>query len=247
MVDYATAMRGEGVLGGAVPAPAAPRRERGWSGFAGRALPAAAFAVFVVDKLLLAEGGARQLAAAPRVGTAVYLADQLLGLAYFCLVTFLFVVRLPRRAGRRGAWVTAVSLFGTFALGATGFLPGATTRPELVALSAAMLTVGLAYAVYALSYLGRSFSILPEARRLVVGGPYGLTRHPLYLGEVVATVGFALPTIGLAGGALVLCALAALGLRIRWEEDVLAEEFPDQYPDYRRRVPMLLPLRWHKR
>ena len=247
MVDYATAMKGDGVIGGVLPARGAASGEAAWTMLLGRVLPACVFAVFVVDKLLLAEGGLRDLAARPRLGTAVYTLDQLLGLVYFSLVTFLFVVRLPRRTGRRGAWVTAVSLFGTFALGSTGFLPGAATRPALVALSVAMLTAGMVYAVYALGYLGRSFSILPEARRLVTGGPYRITRHPLYLAEAVATVGYALPTIGIAGSVLVLFALAALGMRIRWEEDVLAREFPDQYPDYRRRVPMILPLPWPKR
>ena len=29
-----------------------------------------------------------------------------------------------------------------------------------------------------LSFLGRSFSVMPEARRLVTSGPYGIVRHP---------------------------------------------------------------------
>jgi protein-S-isoprenylcysteine O-methyltransferase Ste14 len=34
--------------------------------------------------------------------------------------------------------------------------------------------------IYALMHLRSSLSIIPEVRRLVIGGPYRLVRHPLY-------------------------------------------------------------------
>ena len=37
-----------------------------------------------------------------------------------------------------------------------------------------------------IAYLGKSFSIIPQARRLVREGPYSVVRHPLYLAEEVA-------------------------------------------------------------
>jgi protein-S-isoprenylcysteine O-methyltransferase Ste14 len=57
------------------------------------------------------------------------------------------------------------------------------------AAASALILVGNGFAVYVLTYLGRSFSILPESRRLVTSGPYQVVRHPLYFAEAVATLG----------------------------------------------------------
>src|SRR5205823_343774 len=112
-----------------------------------------------------------------------------LGLLYFGLIALLCVIRLPRRGGRRGVGTVAASLFAAFAIMLIGVLPDRRSRPEMEALGDVLLAVGMAYSIWALLYLRRSFSILPEARRLVTHGPYGLSRHPLYLGECVAAVG----------------------------------------------------------
>ena len=40
--------------------------------------------------------------------------------------------------------------------------------------------------------LGKSFSIMPEARKLVTGGPYACARHPLYTVEIITIIGTAL-------------------------------------------------------
>jgi protein-S-isoprenylcysteine O-methyltransferase Ste14 len=99
----------------------------------------------------------------------------------------------------------------------------------------------MAYSIWALVYLRRSFSILPEARRLVTRGPYGLSRHPLYLGESVAALGLLVTSAGPTAIALALAALGVQLFRMRWEESVLTREFPE-YGAYARRVPRYLPF-----
>jgi protein-S-isoprenylcysteine O-methyltransferase Ste14 len=91
-----------------------------------------------------------------------------------------------------------------------------------------------------LSFLGRSFSVMPEARRLVASGPYSIVRHPLYLFELLGVVGILLQVRSLPGimllGLIVILQIA----RARWEEGVLGRAFPE-YAAYRRQVPFLFP------
>jgi protein-S-isoprenylcysteine O-methyltransferase Ste14 len=60
------------------------------------------------------------------------------------------------------------------------------------AISTRLLLGGNALAVLVLVQLGRSFSIMAEARRLVTSGVYRWVRHPLYLAEELAVIGIVL-------------------------------------------------------
>ncbi len=207
----------------------------------GRFVPAVFFSFFIVDKALLFLDSLRALAGNLAQPSA-YLGplSQVLGLAYFTLLAFLYVIRLPKRAGDARPRIIAVSFFGSFSILLAAILPGVPARAALVLPAALVSAAGLAYTLWALTYLRRSFSILPEARRLVTGGPYGLSRHPLYLGEAVAAIGILVPSVGWAGFGLLALYLLSQYLRIRAEERVLEGQFPD-YGDYRARVPRYLP------
>ena len=210
----------------------------------GRALPAALFALFTVVKGGLVMRAASTVTAA---GSSVAVTDvlqlvvQLLGLVYFGLLALLFVVRLPRLGGRRTVWTIAVAMFATFSILVIGILPDNQRRPSLEGLGAAIIALGLAYSLWGLIHLRRSFSILPESRRLVRDGPYALSRHPLYLGETVAAAGVLAPVAGPLAIGLWVLNLAAQLLRIQWEEEVLRGQFPE-YETYARRVPRYLPF-----
>ena len=60
------------------------------------------------------------------------------------------------------------------------------------AISTRLLLGGNALAVLVLLQLGRSFSIMAEARQLVTAGVYRWVRHPLYLAEELAVIGIVL-------------------------------------------------------
>jgi len=71
-------------------------------------------------------------------------------------------------------------------------------------------------------------------------GPYAIVRHPLYLGEIVALAGVALQYLS-AWALLLLALVCAFQLqRMKYEERVLSEVFPE-YGDYVTRTARLLP------
>lgn len=213
----------------------------------GRAVPAVFFGLFMIVQLLAATSAAGSLLR-PGASLDAYLtfANQVLRLAFFTMLIAMYATRLPaRRADRRPA-VVAVSLVGTFAVLGAGFLPAWQHGPSAVLVSDILIAAGMVYAVWGLAYLRRSFSIIPEARRLVTTGPYGLSRNPLYFGEGVASIGVVLPAFGPAHLLLLAIFITSQLLRIRWEERILGAAFPDEYPAYLRRVPMLVP-RWRPR
>jgi len=204
----------------------------------GRVLPALFFSLFLARQLALLWAGAQ---AVHRAQDYLFVLQELLALAYFTMLVVLYTMRLPRRGTDHRLAVIFIAFTGTFSAIGAGFLPGGTRRDGLVLAGDLLATAGLAYSVWGLAYLRRSFSIIPEARRLVMGGPYALSRHPVYLGEVATAIGVNLATAGWLGAAAVAYFVICELLRIGWEEGVLEQAFPDQYPGYARRVPRYFP------
>lgn len=203
-----------------------------------RLLPALFFSIFLARQLIFAWDG---LHSVRQPGDYLFVLQQLLALAYFTMLVILYSTRLPKRGTDHRAAVVFIAFTGTFSAIAAPFLPGGGRREGLVLVADLVATFGLAYSVWGLAYLRRSFSIIPEARRLVTGGPYSLSRHPVYLGEIVAAIGINLATAGWPGALAVAYFIVCELLRIRWEEGVLARAFPNDYPPYARRVARYLP------
>src|ERR1700693_1448650 len=203
-----------------------------------RLLPALFFSVFLARQLLFVWDGIQSV---HHPADSLFVLQQLLALAYFTMLVILYSTRLPKRGTDHRAAVVFIAFTGTFSAIAAPFLPGGGRRESLVLVADLLATAGLAYSVWALAYLRRSFSIIPEARRLVTGGPYSLSRHPVYLGEIVAAIGINLATAGWPGALAVVYFISCELLRIRWEEGVLARAFPNDYPAYARQVARYLP------
>jgi protein-S-isoprenylcysteine O-methyltransferase Ste14 len=203
-----------------------------------RLLPALFFSVFLARYLLTFWGS---LHAVQRPFDYLYVLQQALALAYFTMLVVLYSTRLPARGTDHRLAVVVIAFTGTFSAMAASFLPGGGRHDWLVIPADILATIGLGYAVWGLAYLRRSFSIVPEARRLVTGGPYAFSRHPVYLGEILTAIGINLATAGWASALAVLYFVIAELLRMRWEERVLARAFPLDYPAYAKRVPRYAP------
>lgn len=80
-----------------------------------------------------------------------------------------------------------------------------------------------------------------EKQKIVTNGIYGHIRHPLYLGEIIRNIGFALTAYSLYGLIPILIGNALLLFRIGIEERMLLEEFGAEYEEYMRRTKKLVP------
>ena len=164
------------------------------------------------------------------------------------VATMLFLVLIAamtlarRRPVRRAeGWLPRfAALAGLTMLYALLLLPRAPRDAAWDAASLALLLAGHFLAAVTLSQLGRSFSVMPEARRLVTSGIYSKVRHPLYFAEAVATLGVLLQYRSVGAALLVAAQFAVQLWRMHEEEKVLEAQFPE-YGEYRRRTARLLP------
>jgi protein-S-isoprenylcysteine O-methyltransferase Ste14 len=171
------------------------------------------------------------------------LLQEVVTVAFLALIVVLFVIRRRTIKSRRADWVgTSVALLGTFLLNVVAFLPVEDTASTMALLgSSAVITVGTLWTIVSLATLGRCFGLLPEARGLIVRGPYRLVRHPVYVGELLAALGLLLAKPHPVVFALFAAFVVLQYGRTVYEERALLEAFPDEYTAYSRRVPRLVP------
>lgn len=85
-----------------------------------------------------------------------------------------------------------------------------------------------------------------RTEKIVTGGVYSIIRHPQYLGGLLAHIGISV--LASAWYSLLSSPLMILLiLLISWkEEKELIREFGEEYEDYRKKVPMLVPKLGHR-
>jgi len=144
----------------------------------------------------------------------------------------------PRRRSRGVAALVAcaVAMLAMLAFGA----PDRTTASGLVLVGDAVAVLACVWLLVSVLALGRCFGVLPEARGLVMRGPYRLVRHPVYLGELGACLGLTIASPSARNAALLGVFAAAQAARMRLEEAALAAAFPE-YGAYAARTRRLVP------
>jgi protein-S-isoprenylcysteine O-methyltransferase Ste14 len=178
----------------------------------------------------------------PRDGFSSYvvIASEAMGAVFLATQLVLTCVRrLP--IGKARGWRPRVwAIVGANSSYSLALLPKLTQNPTVAAISFALIVAGTIGSIAALAWLGKGFSIFPQARQLVTNGPYRFVRHPLYLFEQLSLFGICLQYLQPWG---LLIAIAGLGLqfpRMRYEEEILTRTFPE-YQSYAKAVPLLVP------
>jgi protein-S-isoprenylcysteine O-methyltransferase Ste14 len=99
-----------------------------------------------------------------------------------------------------------------------------------------LVILGAMFIVLARYQLGRSFSVTPQARKLVTRGIYSKIRNPIYVFGSILLAGLILilqrPSLWILLGVVII----AQTLRAKKEARVLEAAFGDDYREYRRKT-----------
>ena len=161
----------------------------------------------------------------------------------------------------RRDWTATFSiLIQAVAGGLLGFRPLQRTyfspilpMPKAAELLLAVLTVASAvFSVWLVNAsvrrLGKQWAVaarLVEGHKLITDGPYGLVRNPIYAGMFGMLIATGL-AVGRWSTLLIAILVFALGtyIRIRIEERLLRGHFGNEFDEYTRRVPAVIPGVW---
>jgi protein-S-isoprenylcysteine O-methyltransferase Ste14 len=207
---------------------------------------ARATVVLVFSLLVFASvSGALQIALdsghQPLDRTLLQIAARASNALFLALVAATAVTRLRPLRKAAGIEPRLSALLGTFLLISLAVLPRAELPPIAVAISSVLVIVGLSASFMVLRWLGKSFSIMAEARGLVTQGPYALVRHPLYICEEIAVIGLFIQVMSPVAFLIVMVHALFQFRRMLNEEKVLKATF-GEYESYAARTPRLIPL-----
>jgi protein-S-isoprenylcysteine O-methyltransferase Ste14 len=168
------------------------------------------------------------------------LATRLASIAYVVLLVSVTVVRLKPIRNAEGLEPRLSALAGTFLSVALVALPLADIGTGLRVTALILMATGWILSACVLLSLGRAFSVMAQARRLVTTGPYAIVRHPLYLCEEVMVLGVALMHLSIAAVLIVAAHWMFQLRRMTNEEKVLGAAFPE-CAAYAARTPKIIP------
>ncbi len=117
--------------------------------------------------------------------------------------------------------------------------------PATEAVGFLLCLCGFAFAIWARLHLGRNWGqpmTLKQGHELVTTGPYRFVRHPIYTGILLAMLGSTIVTPFWV--VAFVCLTGYFVYSARTEERIMTGQFPGQYPEYKKRTKMLVPLVW---
>lgn len=206
----------------------------------GRLIAVPAFAVMIVPNVCALYTDMHTLLPV-NATKAINLTNHLILLGFYGLLILFYFLRSPAKSTSKSFVANAIAVTTCFIPLVVFDLSGkAASSATLIVVSDLIILSGMALVIYSLCVLGQSFSIIPQARKLVQKGPYKLIRHPLYLGELISVFGIVLMNVTFLNLlSFLLLAMCQIYRSLR-EEQLLEETFPE-YKEYRSRTYRLVP------
>lgn len=163
-----------------------------------------------------------------------------LSVAFYSLLIAAFARRSPAKATNSSRPAAVAAFVATWIPFSLPLLPHGRPGIGLMVMSSILLVVGLAFSVWSIRFLDRSFSLMAQARAVVRQGPYRYVRHPLYTGELVALAGTVLARPSWWTALVWVSILGLQAYRAHHEEAVLSATLPE-YGEYQKSTPRLIP------
>jgi protein-S-isoprenylcysteine O-methyltransferase Ste14 len=156
------------------------------------------------------------------------------------LLSTLFIIRLEPIKKAKGILPRVLAVAGTFSMTLVTIFPRADLSFMQTVIASLLSLAGTGLSLFALAHLGRSFSVMAEARRLVTSGPYRIVRHPLYMFEAMASLGILIQFFSFYSVLIYLAHCFFQLQRMKNEEAVLEGVFPE-YQTYKLKTARLIP------
>ena len=169
-------------------------------------------------------------------------------LSSFCLAIFymllavLIMIRSPAKAQADGLLPKVAAFVGSYMPWTITFF-GKTDQALPNLLSTACVLIGTIMMLVTIRHLGRSFSLVPQARSVVQTGPYRWVKHPLYLSEEIVILGVVLQYLTPVTVIVLILHISVQVCRILYEEDLLRRNLPE-YSSYEASRWRLIPYVW---
>jgi protein-S-isoprenylcysteine O-methyltransferase Ste14 len=184
------------------------------------------FSLLLIANIMGVYGEAKAIESVSTIKVAT-LMHRLLLVCFYALLVFLYFTRSVTKSTTESFVTKTIAVAATFLPFAIPMFGKPSDHPQIMLLADLVTIFGMVLALYSLGALGRSFSIIPQARALVQTGPYRLVRHPIYLGELIAVFGVVLGRISVSSITVFCFFTALLIYRALQEETLLGRVFPE--------------------
>lgn len=162
--------------------------------------------------------------------------------SFYILLGLLVMTRPPAKAHADGLLPRVAAFVGTYMPWTIGFF-GETDKALPNLASTVCVLAGMTMMLVTIRHLGKSFSLVPQARSVVQTGPYRWIKHPLYLAEEIVIFGVVLKSLSPLTLSLFVLHIAVQVCRIRYEEDLLRRNCPE-YAGYEASRWRVIPYVW---